>query len=91
MKSIVLALLVACSCLGLADDKPGHSSHGTAFDSGMRTKPWVIPGVGNAPFAITTKHGEVQKWFDQGNALLHSFWFEEAERTFRWCLKLDPD
>jgi peroxiredoxin len=22
---------------------------------------------------------------------LHSFWFEEAERSFRWCLKLDPD
>ena len=91
MKTIVLAILVACSCLGLADDKPGHSSHGTAFDSGMRTKPWVIPGVGNAPFTITTKYEEVQKWFNQGNALLHSFWFEEAERTFRWCLKLDPD
>lgn len=34
---------------------------------------------------------EVQEWFDQGNTLLHSFWFEEAERSFRWCLKLDPD
>ena len=42
-------------------------------------------------FPITTKVPEVQDWFDQGNTLLHSFWFEEAERSFRWCLKLDPD
>src|SRR5947209_14749855 len=42
-------------------------------------------------FPITTKVPEVQEWFDQGNTLLHSFWYEEAERSFRWCLKLDPD
>ncbi|HLK14481.1 MAG TPA: redoxin domain-containing protein [Fimbriimonadaceae bacterium] len=73
------------------DDDPGHSHQGSAFDSGMRTRPWRIKGVGEAPFPITSKSREVQAWFNQGNALLHSFWFEEAERTFRWCLKLDPD
>ncbi len=91
MKTFALALLFAMSVCAFADDEPGHSSHGSAFDSGMRTKPWLIPGVGNAPFPITSKNKEVQQWFDQGNALLHSFWFEEAERSFRWCLKLDPD
>lgn len=85
----LLALLVSVSAL--ADDNFGHSKHGSAFDSGMRTKPWEISGVGVSPFPISTKNPEVQKWFDQGNALLHSFWFEEAERSFRWCLKLDPD
>lgn len=50
-----------------------------------------MDGIGEAPFPITAKNPEVQKWFNQGNALLHSFWFEEAERSFRWCLKLDPD
>lgn len=74
-----------------APEKQGHSGHGSAFDSGMRTKPWEMPGIGTAPFPITSKHSEVQKWFNQGNVLLHSFWFEEAERSFRWCLKLDPD
>jgi len=34
---------------------------------------------------------EVQEWFDQGHTLLHSYWFPEAERAFRWCLKLDPE
>lgn len=50
-----------------------------------------MEGIGRAPFPITSKVPEVQEWFDQGNALLQSFWYEEAERSFRWCLKLDPE
>ena len=71
----------------LADDQPGrlgHSKHGSAFDTGMRAKPWRMAGIGNAPFPIACKSKEVQEWYDQGNALMHSFWFEEAERSFRW-------
>lgn len=72
-------------------EKLGHSHYGEAFDSGPREKPWVMEGIGVAHFPITTKNPEVQKWFDQGNELLHSFWDYEAERSFRWCLKLEPD
>lgn len=86
-----LLLAAALVVAGPLDEKPGHSKHGSAFDSGMRTKPWRIEGVGKSPFPIATKNPEVQVWYDQGNALLHSFWFEEAERSFRWCLKLDPE
>ncbi|MCX6951909.1 MAG: redoxin domain-containing protein [Verrucomicrobia bacterium] len=68
----------------------GHSAHGDAFDSGPRQKPWAMPGIGRAPFPITTKNPEVQQWFDQGNALLHSFDYYDAERAFRWCLKIEP-
>ncbi len=71
--------------------KQGHSLHGESFDSGPRQKPWPLAGIGQAHFPITTKTAEVQKWFDQGNALLHSFWYYEAERAFRWCVKLEPD
>ncbi|MBN8645181.1 MAG: redoxin domain-containing protein [Planctomycetes bacterium] len=89
-------LLIAIVAAGFArpvgaGESMGHSRHGSAFDTGLRQKPWPMAGIGEAPFPITTKSPEVQKWFDQGNALLHSFWYEEAERTFRWCLKLDPD
>ncbi len=92
-RSIGAVLLVFACTIGAAQEEvgTGHSKHGTAFDSGMRIKPWEMPGIGSAPFPITVKTAEVQKWFDQGNALLHSFWFEEAERSFRWCLKLDPE
>ena len=71
--------------------KIGHSRHGEAYDEGPREKPWLMQGLTLTPFPITTKNPEVQKWFDQGITLLHSFWFYEAERSFRWCLKLDPD
>jgi peroxiredoxin len=72
-------------------DKLGHSHFGEAFDTGPREKPWVMEGIGVAHLPITTKNPEVQKWFDQGNALLHSFADFDAERAFRWCLKLEPD
>ena len=97
--SVILLLTVLLSPTALAEDKSkdsdepawGHSHRGVAYDAGPRQKPWLMEGIGEAPFPITTAHPEVQQWFDQGNALLHGFWWFEAERTFRWCLKLDPE
>jgi peroxiredoxin/cytochrome c-type biogenesis protein CcmH/NrfG len=71
--------------------KQGHSKHGEAYDVGPREKPWLMEGLAVTHFPISAKTPEVQKWFDQGITLLHSFWYFEAERAFRWCLKLDPD
>ena len=94
---LVLAMTAGVSFLAAQSTSPlgayklGHSFHGESFDSGPRQKPWEMAGIGEGHFPITTKNPEVQKWFDQGNALLHSFWFYEAERAFRWCLKLEPD
>ncbi len=73
------------------DSKWGHSSHGSAYDEGPRQKPWKMKGIGEIDFPVTSSHPEVQGWFNQGMALLHGFWFYEAERAFRWCAKLDPD
>lgn len=69
----------------------GHSAHGQEFDEGPRQRPWKFENIGRSHFPITTSVPEVQEWFDQGNTLLHSFWYFEAERSFRWCLKLDPE
>jgi len=90
---IVLVFFAAlfAARIAAADDSMGHSRHGSAFDTGLRQKPWHMDGIGKAHFPITTKVPEVQEWFDQGNALLQSFWYEQAERSFRWCLKLDPE
>src|SRR5688572_6190033 len=98
LKFVLSALL--CSRIAPAQDakpapwegyKQGHSYHGAAFDSGPREKPWVMEDIGKAHFPITAKNPEVQKWFDQGIALLHSFWDYEAERSFRWAHKLEPE
>lgn len=91
-------LLLSTSTFAQEGDSPaeedtlwGHSSHGSAYDVGPRQKPWLMENIGHTPFPITSSHPEVQQWFDQGIALLHSFWYFEAERSFRWCLKLDPE
>ncbi len=82
-------ILFAQSPAGLT--KMGHSIHGETYDVGPRQKPWLMDGIGTEHFPITTSNPEAQKWFDQGNALLASFWDYEAERSFRWVLKLDPE
>ena len=71
--------------------KQGHSHYGAAFDTGPRTRPSIMKDIAAAPFPITHKNPEVQVWFNQGNTLLHHFWDFEAERAFRWALKLEPD
>ena len=88
---LALALALVMPQAAWCDDRPGHSAHGSAFDTGLRQKPWRMEGIGRTHLPVTTRHPAVQEWFDQGNTLLHSFWFEEAERSFRWCLKLDPE
>ena len=90
-RTLVIALALLCSGAVFCQETPefGHSHLGSAFDSGLRSKPWKFKGLGKAPFPISTQSRDMQKWYDQGNELLHSFWFEEAERSFRWCLKLE--
>ena len=88
---IFLTLVLAAGRAQTNGDKPGHSHLGTAFDEGPRQKPWTIAGIGEAHLPISTKNPEVQLWFDRGVALLHSFWYYEAERAFRWCNKLEPE
>jgi peroxiredoxin/Tfp pilus assembly protein PilF len=91
--TLVVAPLAAQGPLeGTADrHKLGHSKLGEAFDEGPRERPTRIDGIGRTTFAITTSKPDVQEWFNQGHTLLHSFWFYEAERSFRWAVKLDPD
>jgi peroxiredoxin/tetratricopeptide (TPR) repeat protein len=84
--------LCALTSLTAADPRPaGHSHINEVFDTGPRTKPVEMKSIGHSHFPITHKNPEVQKWFDQGHTLLHSFWYYEAERSFRWCLKLEPE
>jgi tetratricopeptide (TPR) repeat protein len=51
----------------------------------------LMEGYGKVHMPITTKSAEAQKFFDQGLALLHSFWFYEADRSFERVAQLDPE
>jgi peroxiredoxin len=94
LRAVVLILVAVPLAAQFSEDeqiKIGHSSHGEAFDEGPRQKPWLMEGIGKTHLPITAANAEVQQWFDQGHTLLHSFWYFEAERAFRWTLKLDPE
>lgn len=55
------------------------------------TKPaQLMDGYGKVSLPITTKSSEAQQFFNQGLALLHSFWFYEADRSFARAAQLDP-
>ena len=69
--------------------KPGHSTHGDAFDEGPRQAAVLMRGMGSVSFPITTMSVDAQKFFEQGVAQLHGFWYYEAERSFRQAAKFD--
>ena len=68
----------------------GHSVHGEAFDDGPRRHATRLPGMGKVDFPVTTSVPEVAALMNQGVAQLHSFYYYEAERSFRQAGKLDP-
>ena len=70
---------------------PGHSIHGEAFDDGPRHAATLMPGMGKVNFVVTTTKPEAQDFINQGVGQLHSFFYLEAERSFRQAAKLDPD
>jgi tetratricopeptide (TPR) repeat protein len=95
------AILICCvAALGIArafaqtKEKPqdgGAVCHIPSATDAATTPARLMDGYGNAHMPIATKSEEAQKFFDQGLALLHSFWFYEADRSFERAAQLDPE
>src|ERR1700732_2679454 len=51
----------------------------------------IMLGQGDVHLVITTSNPKAQEFFDQGLAQLHSFWANEAERSFLQAAALDPE
>ncbi|MCA1686626.1 MAG: hypothetical protein LC745_11770, partial [Planctomycetia bacterium] len=62
-----------------------------AFDDGPRHAAYLMPGMGKVTFPVSTTRTEAQAFINQGVAQLHSFFYFEAERSFRQAAKIDPD
>jgi hypothetical protein len=75
---IFLALLSFCACPLAADDE-GHHQHEALTEQQL----------GTVHFPISCAAAE-QKPFQRGVALLHSFWYEEAQKEFEDIAKDDP-
>jgi len=86
---VLLALWPAF--VAVADEAPGHSLHGDAFNEGPRQAAVLMAGMPKIDFPITTQSAEAQKFFTQGVAQQHGFWYFEAERSHRQASALDPD
>lgn len=69
----------------------GHSIHGESFNDGPRQRAVLLSGMGEVEFPVTTPKAEAQAFIDQGVAQLHTFYYLEAERSFRQAALLDPD
>ena len=53
--------------------------------------PHLLEGLGDYHFPITSKHPDVQRWFDQGLMLTYGFNHDAAERSFLKATELDPE
>jgi len=69
----------------------GHSGHGEVFNEGPRQAAYLMDGVGNVHFDVTTKSDEARAFVRQGVGQLHGFWYFESERSFRQAAMIDPD
>ncbi len=68
----------------------GHSIHGEAFDDGPRRRATPMEGMGKVDFPAAAASPEARAFLTQGVAQLHSFYYFEAERSFRQAALLDP-
>jgi len=58
----------------------------------MEEKPAILyTNLGSYHHPVSTRNPEAQKYFDQGLTLIYAFNHDEAIRSFRKALELDPD
>src|SRR6185503_10958649 len=95
MKTLLALLSTFLALVAWGDDdgdlRAGHSAHGEAFNEGPRQAAYLMDGMPDIGFPVTTSSPEAQKFFNQGVGQLHGFWYFEAERTFRQVLALDAN
>jgi len=82
MKTLAALLLVSClfTFTAVADDEDKQHHHHEDFNETQ---------LGTVHFPVSCS-ASVQKPFERGIALLHSFWYEEAEKEFLDIAKDDP-
>src|SRR5258707_15879114 len=78
----LLVFTVLCTLSAFADDDKGDKDHHHHEDL-------TETQLGTVRFPVSCTDS-VQKPFARGVALLHSFWYEEAEKEFEQIAKDDP-
>lgn len=75
----------------LLQNPRGCGRIGSVLDAASEAEMVMVPGFGDATFAVDTKNPEAQAWFDHGVRLRWAFEHKEAVRAFRRARSIDPD
>jgi tetratricopeptide (TPR) repeat protein len=82
MKHLFLAILLLFPIVVF-----GQHSHAPAKEAAPAT---LETGLGDINHPVSTSNPEAQKFFNQGLAFMYAFNHEEAIRSFKQALQLDP-
>src|SRR5690606_29940699 len=92
---LTLACLVAASALLACDRLAAPGAVAAVPDVSPPEMAMIgahlLDGLGDYRFEVTTRHPDVQRWFDQGMMLAYGFNHDAAERSFLMATELDPD
>ena len=86
-----IALIALSGCRPAAAPEPSASTPAVSPPELAMIGAHLLEGLGDYRFPVTTKHPEVQRWFDQGLMLAYGFNHDAAERSFLKATELDPD
>jgi tetratricopeptide (TPR) repeat protein len=89
-----ITVVVLWLAAAAGDGQPSHCDMGmpSYVDPVILERPTTLKdGIGRVSQKVTTKSSEVQSFYDQGLAYLHSYVWIEAARSFHQALHLDPD
>jgi len=75
----------------LLQNPRGCGRVGSALDAAPEAGMIMVPGFGEATFAVDTANPEAQAWFDHGVRLRWAFEHKEAVRAFRRARSIDPE
>lgn len=92
--TVICCVVVCCAAVAQSQPPPADNTQICHLPNATKaaTKPAVLmEGYGKVSMPVTTKSAEAQAFFNQGLALMHSFWFYEADRSFERAAQLDPD
>ena len=75
----------------LLQNPRGCGRVGSVLDAAAEGQMVMVPGFGEATWAVDTDNPEAQAWFDHGVRLRWAFEHKEAVRAFRRARSIDPD
>jgi len=91
---IIMILLVIMMGIGLlAINHPGYAQHmmHSQKDESSSTVAPLLDGMGDYQRIVTTSSEHAKRYFDQGLTLSYAFHHNEAARSFRHAIQLDPE